>query len=75
MTTYVPRFRPNRRTLLKGTGAALAGLTFLPRFAMSEEEKKLNFYNWDTYIGENTLADFNSATGIEVKMDLFADND
>jgi spermidine/putrescine transport system substrate-binding protein len=42
---------------------------------MSQEEKKLNFYNWDTYIGENTLADFNSSTGIEVKMDLFADND
>ena len=38
---------------------------------MAEEEKKLNFYNWDTYIGENTLADFNDATGIEVKMDLY----
>ena len=34
---------------------------------MAEEEKKLNFYNWDTYIGENTLADFNEATGIEVQ--------
>jgi spermidine/putrescine transport system substrate-binding protein len=53
----------------------MAGLTFLPRFALSEEEKALNFYNWDTYIGETTLADFNTATGIEVKMDLFADND
>ena len=53
----------------------VAGLTFLPRFSLAEEEKKLNFYNWDTYIGENTLADFNEATGIEVKMDLFADND
>jgi spermidine/putrescine transport system substrate-binding protein len=74
MSVFSPRFRPNRRSLLKGSGA-LVGLTFLPRFAMSQEEKKLNFYNWDTYIGENTLADFNSATGIEVKMDLFADND
>ena len=75
MTTFVPRFRPNRRSLLKGSGALAAGLTFLPRFAMAEEEKKLNFYNWDTYIGETTLADFNTATGIEVKLDLFADND
>jgi spermidine/putrescine transport system substrate-binding protein len=74
MSVFSPRFRPNRRSVLKGTGA-LVGLTFLPRFAMSQEEKKLNFYNWDTYIGENTLAEFNSATGIEVKMDLFADND
>lgn len=75
MTTFHPRFKPNRRSLLKGTGAAIAGLTFLPRFALSAEEKKLNFYNWDTYIGETTLADFNTATGIEVKLDLFADND
>ena len=75
MSTYRPRFRPNRRTLLKGTGALAVGLTFLPRFAMAEEEKKLNFYNWDTYIGETTLDDFNKATGIEVKMDLYADND
>jgi spermidine/putrescine transport system substrate-binding protein len=72
---FSPRFRPNRRALLKGTGALAVGLTFLPRFSMAEEEKKLNFYNWDTYIGETTLDDFNKATGIEVKMDLYADND
>ena len=39
------------------------------------EEAKLNFYNWDTYIGETTLADFKGASGIDVKMDLFATND
>ena len=72
--TYTPKFRTSRRSVLKGTGAAFIGLTLLPRFAMSAEEKKLNFYNWDTYIGENTLADFNKASGIEVKMDLYADN-
>ena len=71
MSLFSPRFRPNRRSLLKGTGALAVGLTFLPRFSMAEEEKKLNFYNWDTYIGETTLADFNAATGIEVKMDLY----
>ena len=75
MTTFVPRFKTNRRSLLKGGGAMFAGLTLLPRFSMADEEKKLNFYNWDTYIGETTLADFNTATGIEVKLDLFADND
>jgi spermidine/putrescine transport system substrate-binding protein len=64
----------SRRSVLKGTGAAFIGLTFMPYKSMAEEEKKLNFYNWDTYIGENTLADFNKATGIEVKMDLYADN-
>ena len=39
------------------------------------KSKKLNFYNWDTYIGETTLADFKAASGIDVKMDLFAEND
>ena len=74
MKTYSPKFRHNRRSLL-GSAATLAGMSFLPRGAMAAEERKLNFYNWDTYIGETTLEDFNAATGIEVKMDLFADND
>jgi len=75
MSTFYPRFKPSRRGVLKGSGALFAALTFLPRHSLAEEEKKLNFYNWDTYIGETTLADFNTATGIEVKMDLYADND
>jgi spermidine/putrescine transport system substrate-binding protein len=74
MMTY-PRFSPSRRRLLKSGAAIAAAVAFLPRHALSEEEKKLNFYNWDTYIGENTLADFEKATGIETKLDLFADND
>lgn len=69
------RFRPNRRALLQGAGVLAAGLTFLPRMSLSEEEKKLNFYNWDTYIGQTTLPEFTEATGIEVKLDLYADND
>jgi spermidine/putrescine transport system substrate-binding protein len=75
MTVYRPRFSPSRRAVLKGTGALAVGLTFLPRFSLAEEEKKLNFYNWDTYIGTDTLANFQAATGIETKLDLFADND
>lgn len=67
--------RFNRRSFLAGTGAVAAGLTFRPRWAGAAEEAKLNFYNWDTYIGENTLAEFKDAAGIEVTMDLYADND
>ena len=73
--TYKPRFHASRRSVLKGTGAAFIGLTMMPYKSMAQEEKKLNFYNWDTYIGENTLDEFNKASGIEVKMDLYADND
>lgn len=75
MSVMNRRFRANRRNILKGTGALFAGLVFLPRGSLAEEEKKLSFFNYDTYVGENTLADFQAATGIEVKLDLFADGD
>lgn len=74
MSLIQPKFRPSRRSVMKGAGM-FAALSFLPRNAMSAEEKKLAFYNYDTYTGENTLAEFNKATGIEVKLDLFADSD
>jgi len=64
----------SRRQFVQGTAAVGLTVTGLPTLA-SAEEKKLNFYNWDTYIGETTLDDFKAATGIEVTMDLFADND
>jgi spermidine/putrescine transport system substrate-binding protein len=75
----------NRRSLLKGLGAAAVGISFTGALSgcgekeakklANGEEAKLNFYNWDTYIGETTLEDFNDATGIDVKMDKFANND
>ena len=71
----------SRRSLLTATGAAAIGLTFTacgekPKAAGANgEEPKLNFYNWDTYIGETTLGDFKKATGVDVNMSLFATND
>lgn len=65
----------SRRQFLTGTAAAGIGLCALPQFSRAAEARQLNFYTWDTYIGETTLADFTRATGIAVKMDLFADND
>ena len=72
--------RASRRSLLAGLGAAAAGFS-LAGCAENEplgrngEAAKLNFYNWDTYTGKTTLADFKAATGIAVKMSLFATND
>ncbi|WP_420559971.1 ABC transporter substrate-binding protein [Tepidicaulis sp.] len=63
----------SRRQFVTGAAAVGVTITAMPKFAAAEE-KKLNFYNWDTYIGETTLDDFKEATGIEVTMDLFADN-
>jgi spermidine/putrescine transport system substrate-binding protein len=79
-------FITNRRSILQGVGAAAIGLTLTgglvgcgekkkASIASTGEEPKLNFYNWDTYIGETTLADFKGASGTSVNMSLFANND
>ncbi|WP_395630980.1 PotD/PotF family extracellular solute-binding protein [Aquidulcibacter sp.] len=83
------RLRPHsRRAFMAAFGATAAALTLsgckpAESEATSEgklviegsEGNKLAFYNWDTYIGENTLADFKAASGVEVNMTLFANND
>ncbi len=80
----------DRRSLLRGMGATAIGLslaggltacsdktetTASGKIAATGEELKLNFYNWDTYIGETTLKDFKGASGVDVNMSLFATND
>ncbi|MCC6926197.1 spermidine/putrescine ABC transporter substrate-binding protein [Novosphingobium sp.] len=79
--------RLGRRSLLQGLGVAAIGISFggLAGCSKSDsgakldpgskEEPSLNFYNWDTYIGETTLEDFQASSGIAVKMDLFDSND
>ncbi len=74
MSKFTSQFQPNRRQIIKGTGVAI-GLTLLPYKSMAAEDKSLNLYSWDSYLAENTLADFNAATGIDVKLDLFGSND
>jgi spermidine/putrescine transport system substrate-binding protein len=73
-----------RRSLLQGLGVAAVGISFGGLAACSKsdsagaggpEEPKLNLYNWDDYMGETTLADFKKASGVDVKMDLFENND
>ena len=69
-------FIPSRRDILAGIGIAGVGLTFgLSACHRGPPEKKINFYNWDTYIGKTTLADFKKATGVQVDMSLFSTND
>lgn len=77
------RSRTSRRSLLAGLGAAAVGLSFETldgcaakgAIGRNGEEQKLNLYNWDTYTGKTTLADFKAATGIAVNMNVFANND
>ncbi|HEV7157287.1 MAG TPA: extracellular solute-binding protein [Caulobacteraceae bacterium] len=70
----------SRRSLLAGLGAVAAGLALdgcaeHGPIGPNGEEERLNFYNWDTYTGRSTLHDFQAATGVKVKMSLFATND
>jgi spermidine/putrescine transport system substrate-binding protein len=60
---------------MAGTAAAGLSVTALPKMSWSaDEEPELNFYNWDTYIGPDTLDNFEDRTGIAVQMDLYANN-
>ena len=54
---------------------ALAGCAPKAPIGRNGEEAKLNFYNWDTYIGKDTLKNFRDASGVDVNMSLFANND
>ena len=86
MNTFKQSLRQGlrRRSILQGLGVAAVGITFGGLAGCREsgggtastgEEATLNFYNWDTYIGETTLDSFTEGTGIEVQYDLFANNE
>ena len=59
----------NRRKALIGATATLSMPWVRPSWASAGS---LNVYNWADYIGETTIADFASETGIEVVYDLYA---
>ncbi len=70
----------SRRSLLAGLGAAAVGISLDSCAAKAPvgangEERRLNLYNWDNYIGDTTIADFKAATGVAVKTSLFSTND
>src|SRR3546814_13247291 len=73
-----------RRSLLQALGVAAVGSSFGGLAACSQdggktlangEEAKLNLYNWDTYIGENTLDNFKEATRVYVPIARFDSTD
>lgn len=62
----------NRRALLRamGGGALVLGL---PALSACGERTQLNFANWESYLGETTLADFKDASGIDARLSVIAD--
>lgn len=78
MTGGRSRHGPSRRTVLAGAlaGFAAAGLALkAARVARAEEEPKVNWYNWDTYIAPTTLDDIGAMTGLKIIYDLYASNE
>ncbi|MCX7354325.1 MAG: spermidine/putrescine ABC transporter substrate-binding protein [Alphaproteobacteria bacterium] len=64
-----------RRRFLAGSGG-LAAAYFIPGAAFAQQKGgKLNIYNFDTYIGDNTIDNFTAATGITVRYDTYANNE
>lgn len=61
--------RLNRRQALIGASATLAMPWVRPSWAATG---RVNVYNWADYIGETTVEDFASETGIEIVYDLYA---
>jgi spermidine/putrescine transport system substrate-binding protein len=63
----------SRRTFIKSSLAVAAVLPLSSRMALAQA-RKLNIYNFDTYIGPTTLETFSKSTGVETRYDLYADN-
>jgi spermidine/putrescine-binding protein len=51
-----------------------AALALLLASAQAAEENRLNVYNWNDYIARDTVAQFQKATGIAVRYDLYDSN-
>jgi spermidine/putrescine transport system substrate-binding protein len=67
------QLRTSRRRFVQGSIAIASCLPALrPAVAQGGQ---VNVYNFDTYIGEDTLAEFTDATGIEVRYDLYGSTD
>ncbi|MEN1942341.1 polyamine ABC transporter substrate-binding protein [Luteimonas sp. MJ293] len=39
------------------------------------EQKVLNVYNWSDYVADDTIANFEAATGIKINYDVYAENE
>lgn len=72
--TPLPMPMLNRRGLLGSSLAVAAVIGSHPRL-LNAQGRQVNVFNWDTYIGPDTVDDFTEATGIEVRYDLFGSSD
>lgn len=65
----------SRRDFLKAAVLLPLMPSLLGACRRSDTRRVVNFYNWSNYIGKDTLPDFTKRTGVEVRYDMFADED
>ena len=71
MTRPAPTASPFTRALVALSLAAAAPWAL----AQAAEPKVLNIYNWSDYIAEDTIKNFEKATGIKVRYDNYDNNE
>ena len=71
MTRPAPTASPFTRALVALSLAAAAPWAL----AQTAEPKVLNIYNWSDYIAEDTIKNFEKATGIKVRYDNYDNNE
>jgi spermidine/putrescine transport system substrate-binding protein len=64
----------NRRRALGG-GLAVAAVAGAAPGLLNAQGRQVNVFNWDTYIGPDTISEFSAATGIDVRYDLYGSSD
>ncbi len=64
-----------RRDFLKAAVLAPLLPSFLAACRRADKRRVVNFFNWSNYIGKDTLPNFTKETGIDVRYDLFADEE
>ena len=61
--------------LLSACGGKPASDRTAAKAPAGPEEKVLNVYNWSDYVAEDTIANFEKATGIKVNYDVYSENE
>jgi len=65
----------SRRDFLKAAVLTPLLPALLSACRRADTRRIVNFYNWSNYIGKDTLPEFTKRTGVEVRYDLFADEE
>lgn len=70
--SHAARYGVKKGTKARALAFAATLIALLPATpAIADEEKVLNIYNWADYIGNDTLADFESEHDIHVNYDIY----